>query len=182
MERNTSGELQAAEGLVNFGEAGDVKQPRRRVLSRKAEKFESLHKRLLSCMHAVEGQGVDSSSGQVFMNDLKSISQQFSQALDELIDLYSQDKHGELGDSLNTDHYINDIKDAYVIMDRINIRTNKSLGTRSLVSSRHSSNRCLRSPQETHTLCVFDRLPVVSWRRAKYKQMYGLKSTLTVSR
>ena len=37
-------------------------------------------------------------------------------------------------------------------------------------------------PQETHTLCVFDRLPVVSWRRAKYKQMYGLKSTLTVSR
>ena len=36
--------------------------------------------------------------------------------------------------------------------------------------------------QETHTLCVFDRLPVVSWRRAKYKQMYGLKSTLTVSR
>ena len=38
------------------------------------------------------------------------------------------------------------------------------------------------SPQETHTLCVFDRLPVVSWRRAKYKQMYGLKSTLTVSR
>ena len=24
-------------------------------------------------------------------------------------------------------------------------------------------------------------LPVVSWRRAKYKQMYGLKSTLTVS-
>ena len=39
-----------------------------------------------------------------------------------------------------------------------------------------------RSPQETHTLCVFDQLPVVSWRRAKYKQMYGLKSTLTVSR
>ena len=38
------------------------------------------------------------------------------------------------------------------------------------------------SSQETHTLCVFDRLPVVSWRRAKYKQMYGLKSTLTVSR
>ena len=38
------------------------------------------------------------------------------------------------------------------------------------------------TPQETHTLCVFDRLPVVSWRRAKYKQMYGLKSTLTVSR
>ena len=84
MERNTSGELQAAEGLVNFGEAGDVKQPRRRVLSRKAllkvvqekrPKCESLHKRLLSCMHAVEGQGVDSSSGQVFMNDLKSISQ-----------------------------------------------------------------------------------------------------------
>ena len=37
-------------------------------------------------------------------------------------------------------------------------------------------------PQETHTLCVFDQLPVVSWRRAKYKQMYGLKSTLTVSR
>ena len=37
-------------------------------------------------------------------------------------------------------------------------------------------------PQDTHTLCVFDRLPVVSWRRAKYKQMYGLKSTLTVSR
>ena len=36
--------------------------------------------------------------------------------------------------------------------------------------------------QETHTLCVFDRLPVVSWRQAKYKQMYGLKSTLTVSR
>ena len=36
--------------------------------------------------------------------------------------------------------------------------------------------------QETHTLCVFDQLPVVSWRRAKYKQMYGLKSTLTVSR
>ena len=36
--------------------------------------------------------------------------------------------------------------------------------------------------QETHTLCVFDRLPEVSWRRAKYKQMYGLKSTLTVSR
>ena len=36
--------------------------------------------------------------------------------------------------------------------------------------------------QETHTLCVFDRLPVVSWRRAKCKQMYGLKSTLTVSR
>ena len=154
MERNTSGELQAAEGLVNFGEAGDVKQPRRRVLSRKAllkvvqekrPKCESLHKRLLSCMHAVEGQGVDSSSGQVFMNDLKSISQQFSQALDELIDLYSQDKHGELGDSLNTDHYINDIKGAYVIMHRINIRTNKSLGTRSLVSSRHSSNRCIRS-------------------------------------
>ena len=40
----------------------------------------------------------------------------------------------------------------------------------------------LLTPQETHTLCVFDRLPVVSWRRAKYKQMYGLKSTLTVSR
>ena len=37
-------------------------------------------------------------------------------------------------------------------------------------------------PQETHTLCVFNQLPVVSWRRAKYKQMYGLKSTLTVSR
>ena len=37
-------------------------------------------------------------------------------------------------------------------------------------------------PQETHTLCVFDQLPVVSRRRAKYKQMYGLKSTLTVSR
>ena len=37
-------------------------------------------------------------------------------------------------------------------------------------------------PQETHTLGVFDQLPVVSWRRAKYKQMYGLKSTLTVSR
>ena len=36
--------------------------------------------------------------------------------------------------------------------------------------------------QETHTLCVFDRLPVVSLRRAKYKQMYGLNSTLTVSR
>ena len=36
--------------------------------------------------------------------------------------------------------------------------------------------------QETHTRCVFDRLPVVSWRRVKYKQMYGLKSTLTVSR
>ena len=40
----------------------------------------------------------------------------------------------------------------------------------------------LFATQETHTLCVFDRLPVVSWRRAKYKQMYGLKSTLTVSR
>ena len=40
----------------------------------------------------------------------------------------------------------------------------------------------LVASQETHTLCVFDRLPVVSWRRAKYKQMYGLKSTLTVSR
>ena len=40
----------------------------------------------------------------------------------------------------------------------------------------------LFNPQETHTLCVFDQLPVVSWRRAKYKQMYGLKSTLTVSR
>ena len=39
----------------------------------------------------------------------------------------------------------------------------------------------LERAQETHTLCVFDRLPVVSWRRAKYKQMYGLKSTLTVS-
>ena len=38
------------------------------------------------------------------------------------------------------------------------------------------------TPQETHTLCVFDWLPMVSWRRAKYKQMYGLKSTLTVSR
>ena len=36
----------------------------------------------------------------------------------------------------------------------------------------------LRRPQETHTLCVFDRLPVVSWRRAKYKQMYGLKKPL----
>ena len=154
MEPNTSGEPQAAEGPVNFGEAGDVKQPRRRVLSRKAllnavqekrPKFESLHKQLLSCMHAVEGQAVDSSSGQVLMNDLKSTSQQFSQALDELIDLYSQDKHGELGDSLNTDHYINILKDAYVIMDRINIRTNKSLGTRGLVSSRYSSNRSIRS-------------------------------------
>ena len=40
----------------------------------------------------------------------------------------------------------------------------------------------LACAQETHTLCVFDRLPVVSWRRAKYKQMYGLKSTLTVFR
>ena len=40
----------------------------------------------------------------------------------------------------------------------------------------------LEKAQETHTLCVFDQLPVVSWRRAKYKQMYGLKSTLTVSR
>ena len=35
--------------------------------------------------------------------------------------------------------------------------------------------------QETHTLCVFDQLPVVSWRRAKYKQMYGLKSTKLIS-
>ena len=35
-----------------------------------------------------------------------------------------------------------------------------------------------------YSMCVrvFDQLPVVSWRRAKYKQMYGLKSTLTVSR
>ena len=59
---------------------------------------------------------------------------------------------GELGDSLNTDHYINDIKGAYVIMHRINIRTNKSLGTRSLVSSRHSSNRCIRSRASSSSL------------------------------
>ena len=51
----------------------------------------------------------------------------------------------------------------------------KKLGSRKSCSS-------LVQAQETHTLCVFDRLPVVSWRRAKYKQMYGLKSTLTVSR
>ena len=49
-------------------------------------------------------------------------------------------------------------------------------------SQKGQFSRLLISTQETHTLCVFDQLPVVSWRRAKYKQMYGLKSTLTVSR
>ena len=48
--------------------------------------------------------------------------------------------------------------------------------------SQHRKTFALLISQETHTLCVFDQLPVVSWRRAKYKQMYGLKSTLTVSR
>ena len=45
-----------------------------------------------------------------------------------------------------------------------------------------SFDDCPEYAKETHTLCVFYGLPVVSWRRAKYKQMYGLKSTLTVSR
>ena len=52
--------------------------------------------------------------------------------------------------------------------------------TNDLIPYREAGNVALS--QETHTLCVFDQLPVVSWRRAKYKQMYGLKSTLTVSR
>ena len=33
-----------------------------------------------------------------------------------------------------------------------------------------------------YSIYVFYRLPVVSWRQAKYKQTYGLKSTLMVSR
>ena len=57
--------------------------------------------------------------------------------------------------------------------------TSRSL-TRTLTKS--EDHATVIAPQETHTLCVFDQLPVVSWRREKYKQMYGLKSTLTVSR
>ena len=40
-----------------------------------------------------------------------------------------------------------------------------------------------RTTGNPYSMCVrvLDQLPVVSWRRAKYKQMYGLKSTLTVS-
>ena len=51
-----------------------------------------------------------------------------------------------------------------------------------LVSKFEKTTTLNKQQQETHTLFVFDRLPVVSWHRVKYKQMYGLKSTLTVSR
>ena len=54
-------------------------------------------------------------------------------------------------------------------------------GLERVVIEERCSMHTIHGPQETHTLCVFDRLPVVSWRRAKYKQMYELKSTLTVS-
>ena len=50
--------------------------------------------------------------------------------------------------------------------------------TKSLSQSEPRSYKVV--PQETHTLCVFYRLPVVSWQQVKYKQVYGLKSTLTV--
>ena len=62
------------------------------------------------------------------------------------------------------------------ICNRSNDLVTRSLET--LTRSNDLVTRSLETPQETHTLCVFDRLPVVSWRRAKYKQMYGLKSTL----
>lgn len=129
---------------------------RSRTLSRKGLQYAAeqkhrqtiaLHERLRRVIRSVEG--ADSITDSV-LNDLTTTAEEFKAVLQELLNLYEQDKYNDIehkapltGEKLELNH-------AYVLIDEIKIsKSNKQLETRSR-NSRHShQSRSLSSASTT---------------------------------